>query len=44
MDQFTYLTHDWDEFCNKLDQKFIVYLPFCGDIPCEETIKKESAR
>ncbi|XP_071834022.1 bifunctional glutamate/proline--tRNA ligase-like [Apostichopus japonicus] len=38
------LSHDWDEFCTLLDQKNIIQIPFCGDIKCEETIKKDSAR
>lgn len=38
------LSHDWDEFCSLLDQKNIIQIPFCGDIKCEETIKKDSAR
>ncbi|XP_021340016.1 bifunctional glutamate/proline--tRNA ligase-like, partial [Mizuhopecten yessoensis] len=38
------VTHDWEEFCNSLDDKKIIQAPFCGEIPCEEKIKKDSAR
>merc|ERR1711976_569286 len=34
----------WADFCSNLDQKKILLAPFCGDVPCEETIKKDSAR
>eukprot|EP00116_Pleurobrachia_bachei_P000521 sb/3460783/ len=35
---------EWKDFCSNLDQKKILLAPFCGDIPCEEAIKKDSAR
>lgn len=35
---------DFDDFCSKLDKKKLVLAPFCGDIPCEDNIKKLSAR
>ncbi|ESO85454.1 hypothetical protein LOTGIDRAFT_154947 [Lottia gigantea] len=44
MDEHMVLSKDWDEFCNALDKKFIIQAPFCGEIPCEEKIKKDSAR
>jgi bifunctional glutamyl/prolyl-tRNA synthetase len=34
----------WNDFCQNLDNKNIILSPFCGEIPCEETIKKNSAR
>jgi bifunctional glutamyl/prolyl-tRNA synthetase len=34
----------WDEFTSFLDNKNIIMAPFCGEIPCEEKIKAESAR
>ncbi|XP_071963572.1 bifunctional glutamate/proline--tRNA ligase-like [Antedon mediterranea] len=34
----------WDEFCKSLDNKNLIQAPFCGCIPCEEKIKKDSAR
>jgi bifunctional glutamyl/prolyl-tRNA synthetase len=37
-------TKNWTEFKEFLDQKNIIMAPFCGDIPCEEKIKAESAR
>lgn len=38
------VTYDFSEFCNKLDKRFIIQAPFCGEISCEENIKKDSAR
>lgn len=35
---------NWEEFKTYLDGKNIIMAPFCGDIPCEEKIKAESAR
>uniref|UniRef100_A0A646QDB6 Bifunctional glutamate/proline--tRNA ligase n=1 Tax=Hemiscolopendra marginata TaxID=943146 RepID=A0A646QDB6_9MYRI len=35
---------DWNDFCKKLDQRFIILAPFCGDISCEDKIKKDSAK
>lgn len=44
LDQHTKLTKKWTEFCQFLDQKNIVLAPFCGEIECEDQIKKDSAR
>lgn len=38
------VTTSWDTFKDMLDNKKIIQAPFCGEISCEETIKKESAR
>merc|ERR1712176_395561 len=38
------VTTNWEEFCQLLDEKKIIQAPYCGAIPCEELIKKESAR
>jgi len=35
---------EFDDFCSCLDKKKLVLAPFCGDIPCEDNIKKLSAR
>jgi bifunctional glutamyl/prolyl-tRNA synthetase len=40
----TKLCTKWDEFCKQLEGKNIILAPFCGEIPCEEGIKKDSAR
>ncbi|XP_059478554.1 bifunctional glutamate/proline--tRNA ligase [Neocloeon triangulifer] len=40
----TKLCKDWDDFCKQLEGKNIMLSPFCGEIPCEEVIKKDSAR
>ncbi|XP_052768039.1 bifunctional glutamate/proline--tRNA ligase-like [Mya arenaria] len=38
------VSHNWDEFCNGLDQNKLIQAPFCGEITCEDAIKKDSAR
>lgn len=37
-------TKNWSEFCTFLDTKNIILSPFCGETPCEEKIKADSAR
>lgn len=44
MDNHTAVSHDWGDFCLKLDQRKIIQAPFCGRVECEESIKKDSAR
>ncbi|RWS31611.1 bifunctional glutamate/proline--tRNA ligase-like protein [Leptotrombidium deliense] len=34
----------WPQFIAKLDEKCIILAPFCGQIECEEYIKKNSAK
>ncbi|XP_070578959.1 bifunctional glutamate/proline--tRNA ligase-like [Ptychodera flava] len=43
-DEHLKVTSDWNDFCTLLDQKNLIIAPFCGEIPCEEKIKKDSAR
>ena len=43
-DRNTSKVHSFDDFCSALDRKHVLMAPFCGDIPCEEKIKKLSAR
>ncbi|XP_057305081.1 bifunctional glutamate/proline--tRNA ligase-like [Hydractinia symbiolongicarpus] len=38
------VTTSWQEFNDMLAQGKIIQAPFCGEIKCEEAIKKESAR
>lgn len=38
------ITKEWKELTAYLDAKNIIMAPFCGDIPCEERIKADSAR
>lgn len=40
----TIVAKDWNQFCTELDKKNILLSPFCGEIPCEDNIKKDSAR
>ncbi|KFM81927.1 Bifunctional glutamate/proline--tRNA ligase, partial [Stegodyphus mimosarum] len=44
LDDHLCVSYNWSHFCEKLDKRFIIMAPFCGDIPCEEKIKKESAK
>ncbi|KAL4720129.1 hypothetical protein ACJJTC_016200 [Scirpophaga incertulas] len=34
----------WKDFTEALERKHILLAPFCGEIPCEDNIKKDSAR
>jgi bifunctional glutamyl/prolyl-tRNA synthetase len=34
----------WADFVTKLEEKNIIIAPFCGDVDCEENIKKDSAK
>ncbi|RVE44602.1 hypothetical protein evm_010740 [Chilo suppressalis] len=34
----------WNDFTEALEKKHILMAPFCGEIPCEDNIKKDSAR
>ncbi|XP_035682463.1 bifunctional glutamate/proline--tRNA ligase-like [Branchiostoma floridae] len=34
----------WSDFCSNLDKGMIIQAPYCGAIPCEDKIKKDSAR
>ena len=38
------MLENFDNFISELDKKNIILAPFCGDISCEENIKKESTR
>ena len=38
------VTKEWQELCSALDHKMIIMAPFCGCTPCEDLIKKNSAR
>ena len=44
LDEHVMVTDKWEELCSGLDQKMIIMAPFCGEIPCEDLIKKKSAR
>ncbi|CAA9995880.1 unnamed protein product [Nesidiocoris tenuis] len=35
---------EWEDFRNKVEEKKIIQVPFCGRIDCEDRIKEESAR
>ena len=40
----TVLCKSWSDFITQLEKNNIILAPFCGLIPCEDLIKKESAR
>uniref|UniRef100_A0A182IPC6 Bifunctional glutamate/proline--tRNA ligase n=1 Tax=Anopheles atroparvus TaxID=41427 RepID=A0A182IPC6_ANOAO len=42
--EHTKVTKQWAEFLQFLEAKNIIMAPFCGEIPCEDRIKAESAR
>ncbi|XP_059171364.1 bifunctional glutamate/proline--tRNA ligase-like [Physella acuta] len=44
LDEHLTVCHAWTEFCDSLDQKKLIQAPFCGEIPCEDKIKQDSAR
>ena len=44
LDGHVMVTCEWKELCSGLDQKMIIMAPFCGLIPCEDLVKKNSAR
>lgn len=43
-DERMVVTEDWKVLLERLDKKFIIMAPFCGDKDCEEAIKKDSAK
>ncbi|CAL1534033.1 unnamed protein product [Lymnaea stagnalis] len=44
LDENLTVCHQWSQFCDSLDQKKLIQAPFCGEIFCEDKIKKDSAR
>ena len=44
LNDHTKITKEWKQFTTFLEEKNIILAPFCGEIPCEEKIKAESAR
>lgn len=38
------VVYDWNDFLTKLDQKYFLVAPFCGEPACEELIKKNSVK
>jgi hypothetical protein len=43
-DSHTVVVKDWTGFLQGLDNSCIMLAPFCGEIECEDKIKKDSAR
>lgn len=44
LDEHVLVTDEWAELCSGLDRKMMIMAPFCGCIPCEDLVKKNSAR
>lgn len=44
MKSHTVTCKNWSDFTTQLDKNNIILAPFCGLTPCEDVIKKESAR
>ena len=44
LDSGVVVVETWDEVCRALDNKKLLVTPLCGETPCEELFKKESAR
>ncbi|SPP82759.1 blast:Bifunctional glutamate/proline--tRNA ligase [Drosophila guanche] len=44
MTSHTKIVKSWSDFCGFLEQKNILLAPFCGETPCEDKIKADSAR
>ncbi|KAH9378226.1 hypothetical protein HPB48_011246 [Haemaphysalis longicornis] len=42
--KFQAVTKSWDVFLQKLEEKCVLMSPFCGDMDCEDEIKKNSAK
>ena len=38
------LVTKWEDFIDALERRHILLAPFCGEIPCEDSIKNDSAR
>ncbi|KAG7298121.1 hypothetical protein JYU34_018890 [Plutella xylostella] len=38
------LVTQWEQFTEALERKHMLLAPFCGEIPCEDNIKNDSAR
>ncbi|XP_019860270.1 PREDICTED: bifunctional glutamate/proline--tRNA ligase-like [Amphimedon queenslandica] len=44
MDEQIAVLDNWDDFCSSLDKKMIIMSPYCGEVSCEDQIKKMSTR
>lgn len=44
LENHTVIVENFRDFIPELDKKNIILSPFCGEISCEEKIKKESTR
>ena len=44
LDSHIAVLDSWDNFCATLDQKKVIMAPFCGEIPCEDLVKKNSTK
>jgi hypothetical protein len=44
LEDHTVTIQSFDDFIPALDKKNLILAPFCGEISCEEEIKKKSTR
>lgn len=44
LDAAIVVLESFEGFHDALDSKKLILAPFCGEIPCEDDIKKDSAR
>ena len=44
LDENIVIAKEFEEFCTALDEKKLILSPYCGEISCEDNIKKLSAR
>ena len=44
LEKHVLVTEEWEELVSALDRKMIIMAPFCGEIGCEDLVKKDSAR
>ncbi|XP_013779580.1 bifunctional glutamate/proline--tRNA ligase-like [Limulus polyphemus] len=44
LNKYLTVSHEWEDFLEKLDNRCIIQSPFCGEGCCEEKIKKDSAK
>ncbi|XP_065885207.1 bifunctional glutamate/proline--tRNA ligase-like isoform X2 [Dysidea avara] len=43
LDDHIVYTDNWEMFCSSLDEKKLIISPYCGEVTCEDAIKKQSA-
>ncbi|XP_071491783.1 bifunctional glutamate/proline--tRNA ligase-like [Diadema antillarum] len=44
LDEHIVVVSSWAAFCEGLEEKKLIQCPYCGDVSCEDRIKKDSAK